>query len=192
MSTNHKQVHVSVGYMEEDIDEGIAPLIEQLWMAGISTDNSCEENQPGIIWIEFSTTRDAARFLNIVAQYEEEIETLYNRARHGWRPVDEKDMPLPLWEYDICPDDLALELDFDENGDVVEELHPRPPHFTFTVSIRFPKADYPLVLERMTQHNARAKERRERHAQSGPGRQDAVRSFPADAGRQQRDPEAGG
>lgn len=101
--TTHKQTTVTVGNMKADIDEGIAPLIEQIWKADIYTVNSCEENRPDIIWIEFLTPDDASWFLNIVAQYDKDIDSLYNRARNGWLPCDDNDMPHPFWEYALHP-----------------------------------------------------------------------------------------
>jgi hypothetical protein len=49
------------------IDEGIAPLIAELWKAGIKTTMSCEENRPGVMWILFPHTWFAELFLTAVA-----------------------------------------------------------------------------------------------------------------------------
>lgn len=150
MNTMHKQIRVCIGDREADIDEGIAPLIEELWKADIETFNSCQENKPGIIWIQFASPEDASRSLDIVAQYEDGVDTLYNRARIAWAPFDDKDMTAPFWEYAILPEDMAMVEEYDENEDLIEESHMGKPCFTFSVSIRFPVADYAVILERMT------------------------------------------
>jgi len=161
MNTTHKQVFVRVGDMEAEVDQGIAALIREIWKAGIGTLNSCQENQPGIVWIEFVTCEDARCFLNIVAAYEDGLDTLYNRARQGWNPIDEDDMMHPFWSYDIHPEDLALQEEIDDAGDVLAETHPGAPEFEFSVSIRFPECDYPLVLKRLKEHNAKSRVRPE-------------------------------
>ena len=63
----HAAVAVDHNGITKMIDEGIAPLIEEIWKAGIWTANSCEENRPGWMWIEFLRTMDAVKFLNIIA-----------------------------------------------------------------------------------------------------------------------------
>ena len=78
----HKTVHVKVGLFEAEIDEEIAPLIEEIWKAGMGTTNSCQENQPDVAWIEFYSSIDAAEFLDVVAgEYSDEFDSLYNRIR---------------------------------------------------------------------------------------------------------------
>src|SRR5687767_5497311 len=37
----------------EDIDEGIAPLIRELWAARIPTNMSCQQDGSGYVWIAF-------------------------------------------------------------------------------------------------------------------------------------------
>ena len=152
--TIHKQVLVQVDDMKAEIDAGIAPLIRELWKAGIRTFNSCQENKPGIIWIEIATVDDGIAFLNIVAHYEEEEEEhsfLYNRICHGWDIDDETS--LPFWDYAVFPRDLGLYPILDDD-DTVFEIHDGRTDFNMSLSIRFPTADYPVLLQRMTEHNA--------------------------------------
>src|SRR5262245_30555937 len=80
-ATIHRQVPVAWQGREEEVDEELAPLLLALWKAGIDTCNSCQENRPGVVWIEFPTSLDAQAFLNLVAQYpsEDEAGTLYGR-----------------------------------------------------------------------------------------------------------------
>src|SRR5258706_413246 len=50
MDTMHKQVKVKANGREAMVDVGIAPLIKQLWLAGIDTWMSCENRRPGAAW----------------------------------------------------------------------------------------------------------------------------------------------
>lgn len=145
----HRTVRVSVGEMEADIDEEIVPLVRELWRAGIETVNSCQGNRPGIIWIQFATTDDAANFLDIVAEYEEGKDTLYNRAMGRW---DGGEFPVTFWDYAALPEDRGLVEGFTED-DEVEEWHEGLTDAFFSVSVRFPRSDFPTVLARMARHN---------------------------------------
>lgn len=147
---NHPQVHIEHGDIEADVDEKIAPLILEIWKAGIYTDLSCQSNH-GKIWIAFTTTEDAKEFLDAVCpEHEEGLYSLYNRIAREWRPEDneeEWEWEQKAWDYDVLVEDW--------NG-----LHPEddskrtePPDFFFSISIRFPKSDYEAVLEKMVAHN---------------------------------------
>src|SRR5262249_27978542 len=118
----HKTVTVCVGAWEADIDEEIALLIEEIWKADIMTMNSCQGNRLGIVWIEFLTADDATRFLNIVAEYDKETDSLYNRIRHGWQRRNAK-MSAPFWEYTTRPQDFAIQQQLDENDECLDEWH---------------------------------------------------------------------
>jgi hypothetical protein len=49
---------------EIEIDIKIAPLIKEIWKAGISTVNSCENNVPeNYFWIQFRSSSDLEKFL---------------------------------------------------------------------------------------------------------------------------------
>ena len=63
--TEHKQtaIHDPASDTMIEVDERIAPLLEAIWDCGIITCNSCQENKPGIIWIEFLAAEDAEAFL---------------------------------------------------------------------------------------------------------------------------------
>jgi hypothetical protein len=151
----HKMVVVEYRGLSAWIDEGIAPLIRELWRAGIDTVMSCEENRPGWMWIEFAHATGAEEFLSIVARYETGIDTLYNRIRHGWDP-GEGDL-LGQWEYDALPTDLAV-TETEKDGYIEESCSGRS-RFLFTFSVRFPATDYPTLLARMTKHNRNARGR---------------------------------
>src|SRR4051812_11598389 len=49
-----------------EIDVDIAPLIEALWQLGVRTVESCQESQPGFVWIAFANAADALDFLRAV------------------------------------------------------------------------------------------------------------------------------
>ena len=147
----HKTVLVRWGEDEAQIDVEIAPLIREIWKAGVFTRNSCQEDRPGWVWIEFGNAFEAERFLNIVAVYDRESGSLYNRIRQAWGTCDgESD---DAWEYDAHPWDLAVKRELIDD-DYIEEFCEGPSEFFFRFSIRFPRTDLPKVLERVRQHNA--------------------------------------
>jgi transcriptional regulator with XRE-family HTH domain len=143
----HKQVTVEVGKNKEDIDEGIAPLIREMWVAGIDTVMSCQQDGHGSVWIEFEDLEDIMAFFTIVARYEPGPDTLYNRMN----PVFVDKGPLPSWDVELFIQDLgawACEHDPGMNGQY-------EPAFYFALSLRFPPQDLPTVLKRLKAHNRR-------------------------------------
>lgn len=149
----HKTVHIMWGQWEGDIDEGIAPLIHELWKAGLLTLNSCEENQPGIMWIEFADVPAAETFLDIVTEYDPSPDSLYSRIRFGWTQRRKDDVP-GTWLFDVGLDDMAVEyMEIDE--DTIDERSTGPCSFIFSLSVRFPETDYPTLLNRMMVFNKR-------------------------------------
>ena len=156
MTTEHKQVKIEWQDMTTEVDESIAPLILALWQAGIDTYNSCQENKPGVAWVEFASTQDACEFLNLVAIYpiKDDLhivndrmfvgdvpfwETLYGRATGCGSEGD--------WEYDVYPIDYGVEEE--EINDEIVTTKVGPSDFEFAVSIRFPISDIPRILERL-------------------------------------------
>jgi hypothetical protein len=133
--------------IDVDIDKSIAPLIGALWKLGIETDNCCENNVPkDWIWIGFSTTRDAKKFLNLIGRYEEVPEEgglcLYQRIYSQWD--DENN-----WKYEIFPEDKNMGWNIDEEENCADTYCRGNPDDTttyFRVSIRFHKSDYETVL----------------------------------------------
>ncbi|WP_347839603.1 hypothetical protein [uncultured Draconibacterium sp.] len=118
-----------------EIDKEIAELIKALWEKGIVTYNSCQENKPGIIWIDFPYY-DGETFLNILCSrhydhiYESIVLANYQSE----------------WRLDVVPNDLSEFIN--ENDEVETE---GPPEIVLSLSIRFPKKDYPEVLKRIKQ-----------------------------------------
>ena len=148
--SEHKTVFVRWEDEEAWIDEEIAPLIRELWKAGFTTLNSCQENRPGWVWIQFLHASDAETFLNIVARYEKGVHTFYNRIRQEWTTIAGE--LEGEWEYDVHPMDMAVE-EMLVGDDCIKESCTGPSDFIFTFSIRFPKTDLPLILRRVRRHN---------------------------------------
>lgn len=81
MSTFHKQVRIKHDQWTAQIDKAIAPLVLELWRAGIATAVSCEDFEtaygwdkakraPGkVVWVVFPTAEDARRFAAIGRGY---------------------------------------------------------------------------------------------------------------------------
>lgn len=151
---NHKTVQVRVGNYEAAIDEKIAPLIREIWMVGIETINSCEANRPGVVWIQFASSDGGAVFLDIVASYTDgdESDFLYDRILQRGSNN---------WEYTLHPNDYSLDEWLDD--DVVDESHSGVSNFGFSVSIRFPITDLPILVERLSRFNLAVAEYVRRH-----------------------------
>ena len=114
------------------IDRGIAPLIRAIWDLEIRTVNSCQENQPGIMWIEFVSSYDFEKFLKAA--------------------IPERDGE--LWESaHICWDLTASVTD--TSCEIVNDtvIYNDPPEFAVYVSARFPAEQYKLILKNVLAYN---------------------------------------
>ena len=127
----HATTRVSVKNLEADIDVDIASLIREMWLAGIETTLSCQENPAGWVWIEFLKLDDMHRFLTAVADGGTEPDPLF--ARVAWESLN----PKTWWEYEILPE-------------VVGSLSSQ---ICLSVSIRFPRADRVEVQRRLEMFN---------------------------------------
>ena len=78
-SRRKKAVRVRVGKHDARIDKKIAPLIRELWRAGIDTIMSLPKLQVRLCLGGIYDAGQAARFLNIAASYESGRGNLYNR-----------------------------------------------------------------------------------------------------------------
>lgn len=119
-----------------EVDEGIALLLKDIWDCGIITCNSCQENRPGIIWIEFLAVEDAEAFLTRVVSGLDPINSpeadnwLYSRitgADGGW-------------QYTAHPHDVREYID-EERG-TIELCASQSCAIALSISIRFPVGDY--------------------------------------------------
>ena len=136
--TEHKQTVVlyPVSNTMIEVDEGIAPRLEAIWDCSIITCNSCQENKPGIIWIEFFAAEDAEAFLTRVVS--------------GLAPTScpEADNWLHTritgadgsWQYTAHPHDAREYLD-EEHG-TIELNASQSCAIALSISIRFPVGDY--------------------------------------------------
>ena len=125
------------------VDAKIAPLLAALWNEGIDTANSCEEEEPGVIWIEFEAFEGLRRFLEMVVSRlslrNEGREDMYDRMT-GLRPDRN------FWRYttNLYGDRLQAG---EEWREVSDSDHGRSSGARTTVSLRFPARDYQLVYE---------------------------------------------
>jgi hypothetical protein len=84
---DHRQVHIKVGDMEADVDEGMAPLILELWRANMSTVMSCqgEPSDDRQAFIMFALIYDARAFLRLVGHDELlDHDPLQDHSAGGW------------------------------------------------------------------------------------------------------------
>jgi hypothetical protein len=150
VETMHKQVTVEAGGRKAEVDEKLAPLIAATWEAGVSTQASCENYQPGMVWVVFPSPEEALAFMNLVTVYEQGPDTLYARMTNGCYTSD---LATPPWSLGIFADDDALFYEEDEDGGI-EEGHDGVPDVVFRVKVLFPRCDLPVIVERLRKHNA--------------------------------------
>lgn len=139
----HKQTTILNSTSNEtiEVDEELAPLLKAIWDFGIITCNSCQENKPGIIWIEFLTAED--------------LEVFLTRVISGLDPVNGSKSDVPLysrilgenggWQYTVHPHDSREYID--EEKSTIELNTSEPCGISLSVSIRFPVGDYERVLD---------------------------------------------
>ena len=141
-SRPHKTVLLSYQNEDVEIDEVLAPLIQEIWKANIATMMCCQETESGIAWIEFDSMDDFLKFLNIVVKYEEGANTFYNRVNYQLTGEISK----PLWEYHVTL--LDIEAAAEQRRDGGEKVD-----FDATVGISFPYDDLPIILKRIQAFN---------------------------------------
>jgi molybdopterin-guanine dinucleotide biosynthesis protein A len=131
----HKTIELTYEGTPVDIDKKIAPLIEEIWKAGISTANSCENNNPiNYIWIEFDTSIGCENFLNICFKNIDKNNDIFIRAmcKHEW----DKN----AWIYSTCVDC------YNSDSDIIKNT-------IMGTSVRFPKQDYQFIYDKFVEHN---------------------------------------
>lgn len=139
MKTNHKTRMVHVGSRSMQIDTGIADLVEQLWIAWIDTQESCEETEPGMAYLYFSTIDDLRKMLNILGNTSdvEDMDSLYRRLVP---PYDSQKSD--KWRFYLNVGDDAI-------------CDPGSPSlFTFGVHLVFPISDIEEVTHLLRMYNA--------------------------------------
>jgi hypothetical protein len=119
-----------------EVDERIAQLLEAIWNCGIITCNSCQENKPGIIWIEFLAAEDAEAFLTRVVSG---LDPINSPEADNWLYFRIKGLD-GGWQYAAHPHDVREYID--EECGTVELNASQSCGFTLSISIRFPVSDY--------------------------------------------------
>jgi len=124
-----------------EVDEGIAPLLKAIWDLGITTCNSCQENKPDIVWIEFISTEDVEAFLTRIISGLDPVNSpdandwLYSRimgANDGW-------------QYTAHPHDAREYMD--EKKGTLGLNASEQCKIALSISIRFPVGDYEILLD---------------------------------------------
>ena len=149
-STKHQTVRVVHGDQKADVDKAIAPLIREMWRAGIETYQSCQDRPAGYVWIQFDSSHELERFLNIIGDYEAAHGSLHYRMRHGYDCLGGR--RVGQWHYVVGAYDLAVDEVNTEAGGV-QEICVGPPDFMVLIAVHFPHADLPQVLKRLKRFN---------------------------------------
>ena len=138
----HRQVKLHYNHELVEIDEDLAPLIQEIWRANIKTIMCCQEVQDGIAWIEFESIRDMLKFLNLTVNFDgDHKDSLYNRVY----TQNLSGTLLPDWEYQINLMDIGEhDPDRQVGGNVL---------FEATVGIYFPQHDISHLLKQLSEIN---------------------------------------
>ncbi len=139
----HKQVEILdpiSGYLIE-VDEGLATLLKAIWNLGISTCNSCQENKPGIAWIEFLRCEDAEAFLTRMISGLGLAKSPETDARLYARIMGQ----LGGWQYNAHTHDVREYMN--EESGLVELKASEPCEIAISISIRFPVGDLGRLLD---------------------------------------------
>jgi hypothetical protein len=144
----HKTIHIEHEGRAADIDEMIAPLILEMWKAGIETAECCQNFGGRSVYIHFPDTQNAERFLNIVgAVHEQGLRSLYNRLSDYYYPFPENQRTqAKFWSYIAGVRDRAIV----RGKTHTEDEQIGPPQFRFSVSIIFPQSDLEAVMRRLS------------------------------------------
>lgn len=143
---DHKQTSVFYPAYRRfiEVDAGIAPLLLVLWDAEILTCNSCEENKPGIVWIEFYSASDAEKLLlSIIKSLGEQIHS--HPEANDWfcyRILGQNGNKLKPWIYNahlnVYPTRCNQKKIYSKDLSACK--------VELSVSLHFPKEDYRIVL----------------------------------------------
>jgi len=134
------------------VHPAVAPLMIEIWKAGIVTIDSQPEPRIGWVQLEFMTPRDARKFVNLVARYDANPFGIYNRIRGDRVANDAEQEVHGRWEFGLHPCDIAIEQD-EGNEHVAGERTTGPVDFQFAVSIAFPISDTPTLVQRLREFN---------------------------------------
>jgi hypothetical protein len=148
MTTRRKRVKIQHGDQVARVDEDLAPLILEIWQAGIHTIGARRCKFCCCICVCFRDALHAEAFLDIVGQFDTDPDSLYQRIL-AMRGGDQS--KCGLWSYGMILYDLSLFNDRNEKEDP-----DMPSMFNFFVDIEFPASDLPEILKRLEAHNAAA------------------------------------
>ncbi len=156
ISFDHNQTTVYYPGEQEyiEVDEAIAPLLISLWKNKIKTCNSCQENEPGIIWIEFYSMKDVERLLTIMVRSLGDRINAHPEANDWfcYRILGHEGEGLAGWRYEAYPNLFSLA---SEQGDGVFPQGIFESKVELSVSIRFPVEDHQMVLELVNKYMER-------------------------------------
>jgi hypothetical protein len=145
---NHPTKRVRVGDQSADIDVLIAPLIREIWKAGIETFMSCQGDDRDPIWLQFSGPQ-LEKFLNIVGAGDAHNAGLRGRA--------DQTCSTGAWHYATDVSDWHDPDTLSEMKSTDPEFYDAAvnclPYFNVMISVEIPKADLPGVLTRLREHN---------------------------------------
>lgn len=131
----HPQSHVSAGGISACVDTGIAPLIAELWLAGINTDWSCHKESARRAQIVFSTAEHHTAFLRLMLAALPNDPILLNRVLDSSHTHVREDEPVGIWANprdEMWQTTLMLPLDI-----VIRDHEPTPAR----ICVEFPRFD---------------------------------------------------
>ena len=150
-SVKHRQIHITVGDQHADIDKEIVPLIREIWRADIVTLQSCQDSPPGWIWLEFASSFDVEKFLDIIGAYESTVGSFHDRILQGYDRISRP--RVGQWRYEAIVHDLGV--DIVEDGAGEREEYAGSPDFAVFISVTLPSSDLPQVLARLKRFRRR-------------------------------------
>ena len=132
--SKHKTERIYCPFMEKqiEIDKDISDLINLLWSADFITYYCCQENDDGLIWIEFPQYY-AEIFINAICSELDAQDPIFLRI------LGESDAN--SWEYSLSLRNLSDMNHATTQLDVFDN-----PVVSFRLSVRFPGEDYSIVL----------------------------------------------
>ncbi len=161
MELKHKQVEVYNPKYEGNIevDEGMAELLILLWDMDILTTASCQENEPGIMWINMPSGGASVFMTALSFKRDDELNTdshsLYRNMRMWSHDGDN-------WKYHVHPRDMAESYSFDQEGfdadedgfedDFISSTIEGASIIYFDIHISFPTSDYPIIIQRLKEY----------------------------------------
>jgi hypothetical protein len=122
------------------IDTMLVPLIQEVWKAGVDTEECCQEFKEGEgqAWVYFPRHNDFLRFMNIVgnpADWQDDT-SLYRRMNFPYDGVPDQ------WEFSIHVEDRHI-----------VERWKKHSSFYLGIGLWFPQTDIDLILARLKDYN---------------------------------------